>query len=318
MTWTSASFFTKAQTYWSRASARGRSHEDFLLNVSFTIEFIIRGALCYTNPALNAAADTESLLFACGQEPRTPAKSVDLTDGLKRLHRILPGLTDNEILKVRSLIEARNGELHSDVAEIGQLSVDALMPSIYSFIVKVSEYAKEDLATLLGTEDAKLAIETARAIAKDRSKRVSDLIRICKERFFSLPEAEQESKRNEAKTDAVSAVLTSGHHVKFLKCPACAASGRLIANPVGRSGAFLKGDELVQEVRITPMQFSCKCCGLEIKGLDELMAANFSHEYRSIDEVDPLEHFNIDPREYVDEEEIAREYHRDMYEYNDE
>ncbi len=80
----------------------------------------------------------------------------------------------------------------------------------------------------------------------------------------------------------------------------------------------MKGEELVQEVRVTPMQFSCKCCALEIKGLDELMAAGFSHEYRSIDEVDPLEHFNIDPRDYVDAEEILREYHRDMYEYNDE
>lgn len=48
------------------------------------------------------------------------------------------------------------------------------------------------------------------------------------------------------------------------------------------------------------------------------MAAGFSHEYRSIDEVDPLEHFNIDPNDYVDREEIAREYHRDMYEYQDE
>jgi hypothetical protein len=48
------------------------------------------------------------------------------------------------------------------------------------------------------------------------------------------------------------------------------------------------------------------------------MAANFAHEYRSIDEVDPIEHFNIDPRDYVDDEEIVREYHRDMYEYQDE
>ena len=48
------------------------------------------------------------------------------------------------------------------------------------------------------------------------------------------------------------------------------------------------------------------------------MAAGFSHEYRSFDDVDPLEHFNINPHDYVDPEEIAREYHRDMYEYQDE
>ncbi len=317
MSWTSTSFFTKAQAYWARATSRGRSSDDFLLSVSFTIEFITRGALCTVNPALNASPDLESLLHACGLTPRTPPKSVDMAEALKRLHRILPSLTDEELLKVRSLIDSRNGELHSDQDEMNQLSIDAFMPSVYSFIVKVTEFAKESLPTLLGQEDAQLATQTASAIAKDRSKRVSDLIRICKERFFSLSESEQQRKRNEAKTNVVSAVLTSGHHVKYLKCPACASSGRLLAAPVGRSLAFLKGDLLVQEVRISPLQFSCKACQLEIKGLDELMAANFAHEYRSIDEVDPIEHFNIDPRDYVDDEEIVREYHRDMYEYQD-
>lgn len=318
MTWTTPSFFAKAQNYWTRASAKGRSDEDFLLSVSFALEFIIRGAICHVNPALNAASDFESIFFACGQTPRTPPKTIELSEALKRLNRMIPELTDDEILKVRSLVDARNTELHSDTAEIAQLSVDSLMPSIYSFIVKVTDFAQEDLSVLLGTEDASLAQQTAYALAKDRSKRVSDLIRICKERFFALPDGDQQNRRNEEKTDLISAVLTSGHHVKFLKCPACAAVGRLVATPVGRSSAFLRGEQLVQEVRVTPMQFSCKSCSLEIKGLDELMAAGFAHEYRSIDEVDPLEHFNIDPRDYVDEEEIAREYSRDQYEYNDE
>ena len=143
-------------------------------------------------------------------------------------------------------------------------------------------------------------------------------MRICKDRFYSLPKSEQQHKREEAKTDVISAVLTSGHHVMYLKCPACGSSGHLLAAPVGRSSAFLKGGLLVQEVRISPLQFSCKACQLEIKGLDELMAANFSHEYRSIDKVDPIEHFHIDPRDYVNDEEILREYHHDMYEYQDE
>jgi hypothetical protein len=319
MTWTTENYFSKAQAYWTRASSRDRENEDFLLNVSLMIEFISRGALCFVHPALNAAPDQESMLFACGQVPRSSAKTIDLSEVIKRLHRLIPNITEDEISKIRTLIDARNGELHGDHADLSQLRADKIMPSIYSFIVKVANFSNENLSTLLGPSDAELANKTADAMTKDRSKRVSDLIRVCKERFFSLDQEDQKNKRSASTTKIISAVLTSGHHVLYdQKCPACAEKGQLFAAPVGRSGPFLKGDELVQEVRIIPMQYQCKCCGLEIKGLDELMAAGFSHEYRSIDDVDPIDHFNIDPHDYIDSEAIAREYYRDMHEYQDE
>jgi hypothetical protein len=318
MTWSAENYFSKAQAYWTRATSQARGNEDFLLNVSFAVEFVARGTICHVNPVLNAAADLESVLFSCGQEPRTPAKSVDFIEVIKRLQRLLPELTETELQKVRTLIDARNGELHGDRAEISQINPDILMPSIYSFFVKATKFADQSLEALLGPDDAQLAQQTADATTKDRTQRVKDLIRVCKDRFFSLPIEQQEKKRDALGTQAISAVLTSGHHVLYLKCPACAQTGQLLAAPVGRSAAMLRGDELVQEVRIIPIQYNCKCCGLDIRGLDELMAAGFSHEYRSIDEVDPLEHFNIDPHDHVDREEIAREYYSDMYEYQDE
>jgi hypothetical protein len=192
------------------------------------------------------------------------------------------------------------------------------MPKVYSFIVKVTEFSNQNLDTLLGNEDAKSAKNIANAMMKDRSKRVQDLIRICKERFFALSDSQQSELRANAQTEIMSVVLKTGHHIMYIKCPACSQSGQLLATPVGRSAAFLRGSELVQEVRVIPFQYSCKCCELKISGLDELMAAGFSHEYCSIDEVDPLEHFNIDPHDYVDSDAIAREYHRDFYEYQDE
>lgn len=48
------------------------------------------------------------------------------------------------------------------------------------------------------------------------------------------------------------------------------------------------------------------------------MAAGFSHEYCSIDAVDPVDHFKIDPHDYIDPEAIAREYFEDLNEYKDE
>ncbi|MBF0327315.1 MAG: hypothetical protein HQL42_19950 [Alphaproteobacteria bacterium] len=318
MTWTTERYFAKAQEYWDRATSRGRDNEEFLMNVCFTVEFVARGALCHVNPVLNAAPDLESLFFACGQTPRSPARTADLTEVLKRLQRLLPDLTEAEMTKISTLTDSRNAELHGDRAELSQHTPTSLMPSIYSFIVKATEFSGQSLDTLLGAEDAKLAKQTASAIAKDRSKRVKGLITACKERFFSLSDEEQKAKRDASVTQAISAVLKTGHHLMYLKCPACAQRGQLVAAPVGRSSALLRGNELLQEVRVIPMHFGCKCCGLEIRGLDELMAAGFDHEYCSLDEIDPLDHFNIDPLDHVDPEAIAREYYSDMYEYQDE
>lgn len=318
MSWTAESYFAKASVYWIKATSRDRANDDFLLNVAFAVEFVARGTICHVNPALNASPDLESILFACGQEPRAPARTIDFSEVIKRLQRLVPDLTENELQKVKTLIDIRNGELHGDKIEIKLINPDSLMPSIYSFFVKAANFTKQNLTALLGPEDAQLAQQTATAITKDRTTRVRDLIKVCKDRFFSLTEEQQREMRESSKTPVISAVLASGHHLIYVKCPACAQTGQLVATPVGRSAPMLRGDELVQEVRVIPMLFTCKCCNLDIKGLDELMAAGFSHEYRSVDEVDPLEHFNIDPHDYVDLEEIAREYHRDMYEYQDE
>jgi hypothetical protein len=318
MTWVAEDYFSKAQAYWERARSRGRDGDDFLLNVCFTVEFIARGAVCYVSPALNAAGDIESLLFASGHTPRTPARTVEFVELTRRLQRLLPTLTDSETAGIRALMDARNGELHGDRAELSQLSADSVMPTVFAFIVKVTEFSKQSVDVLLGPADAGLARKTADAMANDRSKRVKDLIRICKDRFFSLTLEEQGKRRTASDTKIVSAVLTSGHHVMYLKCPACAQSGQLLAAPVGRSAAFVRAEELVQEVRVVPIQYSCKCCELEIRGLDELMAAGFSHEYCSMDTVDPIDHFSIDPLDYVDRDEIAREYLQNHYEYQDE
>ncbi len=320
MTWTTENYFSKAQLYWQRGSSRGRDSEDFILYLCFTLEFIARGAVCHISPALNAAPDLESLLFAFKQAPRSPPKSADLQEVIKRLQRLIPALTDTEIANIQTLINTRNAELHGDKAAIAELAVRSLMPQVYSFIVKVADFAAQELDTLLGSEDAEIARRTAQAISKDRSRRVQDLIRVCKERFFSLPHDEQAARRDESKTEVLSAVLVSGYHIMYLKCPACAQNGQLFAAPVGRSSPFLRGDELVQEVRVAPIQFNCKCCGLDIRGLDELMAAGFGHEYSSMDQVDPVDHFNIDPHDYIDAEAVAREYYHENYgdQYQDE
>jgi hypothetical protein len=318
MSWTSRNYFAKAQMYWSNGSSIERDSDQFKLYVSFVCEFVVRGTLCFKHASLNAAPDTESLLFASGVEPRKTESTIVITEGLKRFQRLIPDFTVDAAGKVEALFIARNKELHSDTAEVSQLSIKSIMPSIYQLIVHASDYTGENLETLLGKEDASQARQVVQAASKDRSHRVDSLVKACKDRFFHLPSDEQKKIRQNMQITYESAVLSSGFHVKKEKCPSCSSSGLIIGTPVGRSSPILRENQIVQEVRIVPTKFECKCCGLDIVGLDELMAAGFSHEYCTLDDVDLIEHFRIDPMEHIDVEEVVREYGRDMYEYQDE
>jgi hypothetical protein len=318
MTWDANNYFSKCRVYWQRASSEERGSEQFFINVAFACEFLIRGGLCAINPALNSAIDEESLLHAAGITTSKTPRTLDIGKSIERLKRAIPTISDDVKNKIDILIAARNRELHSDTAEISLISSQELMPSVYSLFVIVTNYAKQDIKIIMGEADAEQAKQVAEAITKDRKKRIKDHISVWRDRFYSLPKDEQDNKRASVNTDRISAVLKSGHHLRTEKCPACAAKGSLIGVPVGRSAPLLKNNEIVQEVRVIPTKFECKCCGLEISGLDELMAADFSHEFCSMDNVDPIEHLNIDPYEYIDAEQVAREYYREMYEYQDE
>ncbi|MGA9265465.1 MAG: hypothetical protein WBV79_03295, partial [Rhodomicrobium sp.] len=228
-----------------------------------------------------------------------------------RVNRLIPDITDLELKTITGLFVARNGELHGDSDEICGLRPEDVMPKILSFMVRMAADAGQNLADIMGTEDAAHARDIAVAEQKGRQKRVKELIRIQKDRFFGLDDTEQKKRREEAKPKFVHAVTASSRHLKAQKCPACANMAILGGNPIGKSSPFLRQGELLVEVRVQPDHFECKCCELVIKGLDELLAGDFPHEFVTKDSVDPIEHFSIDPMDYVDRDQILREYAED-------
>ena len=304
-------YFAKANTYWMRATNMERDSDEFLLNVSFACEFPARGALCFVNPALNSASDEESVLFSSGVSANRPPKTADIHIAFSRLRRLIPTITTEESETVAALTSLRNRELHGDIASMSTASQKEIMPQIYSYITKVADFAKQDLRSLLSDSDATQARQTANAIHKDRKKRVQDLIKIQKDRFYGLTKEEKEERRSASKPKFVSAVTSAGHHLRTYKCPSCAQEGLLGGTPVGRSAPILREDGIYQELRIVPEMFECKCCELQIRGLDELMAAGVEHEFRTLDEMDVLEHFQMDVMDFINMEDIIREYHAD-------
>lgn len=318
MNWDYKKYFSKAQATWQRIRQMERDNERYLLEVSFFCEYMIRGVLVRRNPTLNAAADEESLMHAAGLASTKVPRSIPMETAISRVNRFIPDITEPELKTITGLFSARNGELHGDSDEICGLRPEDVMPKILSFMVRMAADAEQDLAHIMGIEDATHARDIAVAEQKDRKKRVKELIRIQKDRFFGLDDTEQGKRREEGKPKFVYAVTATGRHLKAVKCPACANMAILGGNPIGRSSPFLRQEELLVEVRVQPDHFECKCCDLVIKGLDELLAADFPHEFVTRDAVDPMEHFSIDPMDYVDRDQIIREYAEDHMGYNDE
>lgn len=307
--WSSESYFTKAHGYWLRGTNQVRGGNDHKHAVALCLEFTIRGALCHFSPTLNSALDEDSVLFAVGVTPNKSPKSVDLTTAFGRLQRLIPEITEEEAKSIRAIIDARNRELHSDESAFDGMNLDTIAPYLLSFLVRVVERTGNNLDQILTPSDATQAREMYAAMAQDRSRGVRELIKIQKDRFHRLSEAEQSERRQENTPGYSSATMKSGHHVTTHKCPSCAGLGILGGAPVGRSSVLLDDHGIYQETRIIPSVFACKICDLKITGLDELVAAKMPHEFVSRDEVDAVEHFGIDVMEYVDTEEIIREYH---------
>ncbi len=214
MSWDYKKYFAKAQLTWLRIRQMEHDNERYLLEVSFFCEYMIRGVLVRRNPTLNAAPDEESLMHAAGLASTKAPRSIPMEMAISRVNRLIPDITDLELKTITGLFVARNGELHGDSDEICGLRPEDVMPKILSFMVRMAADAGQNLADIMGTEDAAHARDIAVAEQKGRQKRVKELIRIQKDRFFGLDDTEQKKRREEAKPKFVHAVTASSRHLK--------------------------------------------------------------------------------------------------------
>ena len=309
MTWSSDRYFEKAQHYWDKAYGFDHSEPDFVLFLAISCEFLIRGALCRVNPALNSALDSESILASQGIESKKPPRSIDIIEGLARTKRILTIISDDEINALRVLVSLRNEELHGDTFAAATVDVESLQSQIYSAALKLTNFADQDVNLVFGEENSAQMLSIAEARQKDLRERVFGLIRANKERFEERTEEERKELVEQFSFLATSRTLVSGVHQKQYKCPSCGSRAAIAGQRSGSSQPKLSDGEIIQEIRILSEYFECKVCGLALKGLEEIMSAGLPYEFRVTESLDPVEFLSIDPMEYVDVENIVRDYH---------
>lgn len=317
MTWTKEAYFSKATLMWRKATSHQRDSFDYYFHFTFFLEHVIRGAIVSRNPALNAARDEESLLYSAGADAKSP-RTIELSKALNFVRRLIPEVSEAETKAIGVLLDFRNTELHDDTTQFDEAVLKQVIPDCQMFVIRLLMFAQASPEDVLGKEDASAFEASRRAKTGDRQRRVRGLIETAKDRFFHLSQEEQLTLKEASTPSFVSAVYKDGRHVRQQKCPSCAGLGLLMGRAYGASAPMLRDDELQVEVRVIPEAFECKACGLSLRGLDEIIAVPLPGEFTSIGNVDVIEHFGVDPLDYVDQEEIARSFYDDRYGYQDE
>ncbi|MCA3696454.1 hypothetical protein [Aquidulcibacter sp.] len=318
MSWSKDNYLTKASLYWGKATSNQRDSLEYFLYFALFAEHVIRATLVHVNPVLNAAKDDESVLYGAGISATTAPKTVELSKAVSWLKRLIPNIGDEEFKAIALLIEFRNTEFHDDTSRFDLAVLTKIIPQCQVFITRLFDFSETDAVLVIGDGDAAQFKAIAAAKNEDRIRRVKSMIEVTKDRFYHLSKEDQEQKRQDGHLKFKSLVMTSGRHLKAHQCPSCSGLGALSGLPYGRSAPMLIDGDLVEEVRVIPVGFECKICELTVTGLDELLSAQFPHEFTSLQSVDVVDHFGINVEDYIDVEQIAQRYHEDYYGYQDE
>jgi hypothetical protein len=318
MSWSKSDYLTKASLYWGKATANQRDSLEYFLYFALFTEHVVRATLVHVNPILNAAKDDDSILYGAGVSVTSIPKTVDLTKAVAWIKRLIPNIGEEEFTAIYLLIDFRNAEFHDDKSRFALDILTKIIPQCQSFITRLFDYSNTDAVMVIGEGDAAQFKAITAAKTDDRNRRVKAIIESTKDRFYHLSKEVQDQKRQDGEVKPVSLVMTSGRHLKAYKCPSCSGTGVLMGHPYGRSAPMLIDGDLVEEVRVIPSGFECKICELIVTGLDELLSAQFPHEFTSLQSVDVVDHFGINVEDYVDAEDIAQRFYEDRYGYQDE
>lgn len=313
MFWGEDILFSKAKKY--AALAENNSDLKKLFS-AITVEFLGRACLSKVNPTLLAdPRDGKNLLYAAGvANTEPPFKSIVAKTVFDRCHTIIRAFDKEYFNASMLLIEARNSELHSGEEALDELPVEWEVH--YYVICKIFlEHLNRNLKDLFPSSSVAHVTKVIDGYKRGIDGEVKKRIAACKAVYDQLDGSEKKQRQKksvELLKDLRKSVENSSTH----QCPSCANFGLLSGEITEYSDSKIIDNEIVYDKRIFPTNFKCLVCNLNLSSYSELVSAGISSSFTVQEIQDPIEYFNINPRDYLssDEiEEIVREYQYDDY-----
>jgi len=145
-------------------------------------------------------------------------------------------------------------------------------------------------------------VELAEYCSNDREEAIEDVLQASSKElegksnrdwFNALIPAERE-QFSAASGDTTLAILGSAVFSTNHNCVACSSIGLLSGDrEIDRKVDLING-ELLETIRVLASRFVCGACWLDLNR-DELIAVDLPPSFNHMNQVDPVEHFGIDP-----------------------
>lgn len=305
MSWEKESLWEKSKFFMEKAFSGPLDESDFGLWCSFGLETLARAVVSSVSPALLAEPDREqkNILYALGRPTdRTQPKSLSNSQVFILCQKLFADFTSEHKKSAIALLNRRNEELHTGTAAFEQYPMQQWIVGFYKCCSVLCNEMDEQLATLLGDEQAKIAGQRLRESETEVIQQVKDSIAAHHKVFESYADEE----KGEAKQKAEETVkkLIYQHHLyqrhHKVSCPSCSSDAAVAGPAFGLEDVKYTEDKIVTKQLVIPNEFSCTACNLKLSGYAELNIAELGRRYIQTSCISPEDYFGLlNPDDYV-------------------
>jgi hypothetical protein len=310
MDWSSDSLYAKAKVYAQRAHNESIESALFGFWTSLSVELLARAALAKVHPALLAdPSEPDNIQYAFGIVPAKLPKSIRAKAVFARCMVFVTDFTKDMSAHCLILADRRNAELHSGAAAFEGIDNAGWLSGTYEIMEVLLKHIGGDFQDFLGEDHE----GSATAMLKDRratiKKEVQEKLSTAR-KFFASAAPEWLTERLAQAGPAIENWLKNNNLRRPCTCPACGSKAVMSGESIGRSPVRIDAgtNTIKREVRVLPNTLICVVCKLKLSGFHEMNEAGMGSVYTVQEEEDPIEFFGINPEEYVDVEELIRNY----------
>ena len=316
MSWEREHLWIKAVLFLQRAAGEDRESATFGLWASLGLELLARAAVAKTSSALLADPDKEqkNLLHALGVTSSNAPKSISTIQVLSLCRILVPGFTEEEFKSSSSLLNRRNEELHTGAAAFETFPTQTWLAGFYRSCKILAEHQGESLASLLGTDEAQVALEMLGKVEASVLGKVKSSI-AAHAKVFEEKDTEDRLKLSADAQVESNNLSHRGHH--RVECPACKSVATVQGTTYGGERIEHKNDLIIVRENVIPTRFQCRACGLKLDGYQELVAAGVGDHFTHRVEYSPPDYYElIDPNDHETMSRYAEDH--GFYEFNNE
>lgn len=279
MSWERDPLWAKAKLFFERALNESREEPIFGLWCALGLELLARTAIASVSPTLLAesANDHRHLLHALnlGSE-KYPRKSITSVQVFSLCKTLIPQFTEDDRINCNALINRRNEELHTGSAAFDEYKTTVWLSGFFKACKTLCSFIEEDLISLFGADEAKVAEEMIAENRKDIKQRVESLVAAHRKVFQSKSTEEQNNLKQRSEERGLE-LSTKRHH--RVSCPACECIATVQGTAFGKETVQSNKSQVVVRQAVAPSVFECQACGLRLTGYAELETVNLGGQY---------------------------------------